>query len=335
MDTKNRLEIWAGAALTVLAGVMCSPVAFAATPASITPSKLPRVGTVSERYQSFNIEMVEVTGGRFWAPYKHGSAPAAPAPDAAKSSIPAGMDPSLYRYRSPIDLANPRLRKLAAALGPAYVRVSGTWANSTYFQDSDAPAPATPPAGFGGVLTRQQWHGVIDFSKAVDAKLVTSFAVSGGVRDANSVWTPVEAKKILAYTKSIGGSIAAAEMFNEPTLAVIGGAPKGYDAAAYGRDFRVFQPFVKAAAPEMLILGPGSVGEAGALGPIPGMQLIKTEDMLTAEGPGLDDFSYHFYGGVSQRCAQLGAASQTTPAAALSEAWLSRTDRDEAFYAAI
>jgi len=334
MNRKKRLEMWGGAAFAVLAGAMGSPFAFGAGPASIAPSTMPRVGTISDRYLSFNIEMVEVTGGRFWAPYKQQHR-AAPEPDAAKSSAPAGMDPSLYRYRSPIDLANPRLRKLAAALGPAYVRVSGTWANSTYFQDTDGSAPAKPPTGFNSVLTRQQWHGVVDFSKAVDAKIVTSFAVSAGVRDANGVWTPVEAKKILAYTKSIGGSIAAAEMFNEPTFAAMGGAPKGYDAAAYGRDFRAFQPFIKAAAPEMLILGPGSVGEGRPLGDMPGLHMIRTEDMLTAEGPGLDVFSYHFYPAVSQRCAQLGAASQTTPAAALSEDWLSRPDRDEAFYAAL
>ena len=47
----------------------------------------------------------------------------------------------------PIDLTNARLRKLAAALGPAYVRVSGTWANTTYFPTSDkAPDHATAPA---------------------------------------------------------------------------------------------------------------------------------------------------------------------------------------------
>lgn len=333
MGVKKYFEIGLGAALAVLAGAACPPVSFGATPAAITPSTMPRLGTVDERYQSFNIEMVEVTGGRFWAPYKQQSA--APVPEAAKASTPAGMDPSLYRYRSPIDLSNPRLRKLAAALGPAYVRVSGTWANSTYFQDSDAPAPATPPTGFGSVLTRQQWRGVVDFSNAVDAKIVTSFAVSGGVRDANGVWTPVEAKKFLAYTKKVGGSIAAAEMFNEPTFAAMGGAPRGYDAAMYGRDFRVFLPFAKQAAPSMLVLGPGSVGEAAPLGDMPGMHLIRSEDMLRAEGPGLDAFSYHFYGAVSKRCAQLGPASQTTPAAALSEDWLSRTDRDEAFYAAL
>jgi len=41
---------------------------------------------------------------------------------------------------------NARLRKLAAALGPAYVRVSGTWANSVFFQDTDAQ----PEAYIGG-----------------------------------------------------------------------------------------------------------------------------------------------------------------------------------------
>src|SRR5207302_4661711 len=138
-----------------------------------------------ERFQSYNIEMLEVTGGRFWAPYKEGSdaaaAPAEPKPD-AKTPMPPGMDPSMLRYRAPIDLSNPRLRKLAAGLAPSHVRVSGTWANSTYFHDSDDPAPATPPAGFGGVLTRPKWRGVVDFSHAVDAKIVTSFAISPGVR---------------------------------------------------------------------------------------------------------------------------------------------------------
>src|SRR6185295_19661958 len=92
--------------------------------------------------------------------------------------------------RPPIDLRNQRLLTLAAALGPAYMRVSGTWANSTYFHDSDDPPPASPPAGFGGVLTRAQWRGVVEFSKAANARLVTSFAISPGVRDDTGAWTP-------------------------------------------------------------------------------------------------------------------------------------------------
>ena len=304
---------------------------FAQEPAlPVQPGKLPALGSVDERFQSYNVEMIEITGGRFWAPYKKASS----APADTAQPMPGGMPASLYRYRPPIDLANPRMRKLAAALGPAYMRVSGTWANSTFFQDSDDPAPEKVPTGFNGVLTRTQWRGVVDFAHAVNAEIVTSFAISPGVRDAQGVWSPSEAEKIVKYTHSIGGNIAAAEMFNEPTIAAMGGAPKGYDAAAYGRDFRTFHAYIEKAAPKMLILGPGSVGEA-SFGQIPGMPMIRSEDMLQQQGPGLlDAFSYHFYGGVSQRCARMGPLG-TTPEAALSRDWLTRTDRDEAFYAAL
>ncbi|MDR3498230.1 MAG: hypothetical protein P4L72_03275 [Parvibaculum sp.] len=307
-----------------------SAVAASSTP--IAPATMPRIGTVDERFQSYNIEMIEVTGGRFWKPYSANGKSSS----ASAAAVPAGMDPSMYEYRPPIDLANPRLRALAAALGPAYVRVSGTWANSTYFHDSDTRPPAKPPEGFGGVLTRQQWKGVIDFSRAVDGKIVTSFATSPGTRDAHGVWTPAEARKILAFTKSVGGDIAAAEFMNEPTYAEMGGAPKGYDAAAYARDMAVFRPFAKTAAPDMVILGPGGVGEGIPLMPI-GLagSTIKTEDILKATGPAFDGFSYHSYGATSKRCASMGPASQTTAEAALSESFLSRADTIEAFYAGL
>jgi heparanase len=199
------------------------------------PATMARIGTVDERFQSYNIEMIEVTGGRFWKPYTANGKPASVAP----GTVPAGMDPSMYEYRPPIDLANPRLRTLAAALGPAYVRVSGTWANTTYFDDSDMPPPAKPPEGFGGVLTRQQWRGVVDFSSAADAQIVTSFATSLGTRDVRGIWTPAEAQKVLSYTKSLGGRIAAAEFMNEPTYAEMGGAPKVWTCPVFVERFGV------------------------------------------------------------------------------------------------
>ena len=36
---------------------------------SIAPARMARVATIDARFQSYNIEMVEVTGGRFWKPY--------------------------------------------------------------------------------------------------------------------------------------------------------------------------------------------------------------------------------------------------------------------------
>ena len=300
---------------------------------SLDPAKMPAIGTVDERFQSYNIEMVEVIGGRFWKPYGSNTSESKaqePAPQAGFT--PAGIDPNLYRYRAPIDLSNPRLRKLAGALSPAYVRVSGTWANSAYFQDSENAAPANAPSGFSGVLTRAEWKGVIDFSRAVNAEIVTSVATGPGSRDAQGVWTSDQARQLFEYTKSAGGRIAASEFMNEPTYAAMGGAPKGYDAASFGRDVAVFRTFLQKTTPDTLFLGPGSVGEGPFAMPMGG-GVLKSEDLLHAAGPVFDVFSYHLYAAASERCASMGASSQTTVAAALSQDWLSRPEKIGAFYA--
>lgn len=327
-----RLAGWAIGAAWMAGAAACLTGSSQTPTTKITPGTMPPVGTVDERFQSYNIEAVEVTGGRFWKPYGSASAPNAGAQPAVNA--PTGMDPSLYQYRPPIDLSNRRLRKLAAALGPAYVRVSGTWMNSTYFPNSDETAPPQPPAGFNSVLTRKEWKGVIDFARTVDARIVTSFAVSQGTRDAAGVWTPKVAQAFLEYTKSAGGDIAAAEFMNEPTFAEMGGAPKGYDAQAYARDFTVFHAWAKVNAPQMRILGPGGVGEGTPIAPT-SMHLLTTDDILRATGPVFEIFTYHSYGAVSQRCAIMGAAAETASDAALSADWLSRGASAEAYYAAL
>ena len=298
------------------------------SPPRVTPSSMPRVGKVDDRFQSYNVEMVEVTGGRFWAPYKNGAA-TAPAPRSNQTVLPQSLSAAsedMFAMRPPIDLYDARLRKMAAALAPAYMRVSGSWANATYFHNSDDPPPATPPKGFNGVLTRKQWKGVVDFSRAVNAKIVSSFAGSDGVRDANGLWTPAEAEKILAYTRSLNGEIAAVELFNEPNQGVGTGQGTPYNAAVYGRDFKVFLPFIRKAAPNMVVLGPGSSGEESTT------YRMKSQDLMAASGPGIDAFSYHFYGARAVRCSFRGPEKQTTAAQALSEDWFSKSDEAEAYY---
>lgn len=276
---------------------------------------LPQVAEVDMRFQSINIEMCEVVGGDFWVPYnlidtarvrKEGFA-------ALKRKIPS------------IDLYNAKLRNLASALGPMYVRVSGTWANTTYFQDDDNPKLEVAPKGYENVLTRKEWKGVIDFCEVIDAQLVTSFAISEGMRNEKGEWTPAQIEPLLKYTDKIGGKIAAAEMFNEPSHADHGGAPEGYDAAQYAKDFERFKSFVKNAAPDMKIMGPGSTGEGGIL---PVDASLSTEAILTASpNPSFDIVSYHFYGGVSSRC-----RGQLSPDNALSEEWLSKTEEGLQYY---
>ncbi|MGA7625829.1 MAG: hypothetical protein WCA91_19860, partial [Candidatus Acidiferrales bacterium] len=301
---------------------------------SLDPAKMAAIGTVDERFQSYNIEMVEVIGGRFWKPYASSATNSNKAQEPAQREgfTPAGIDPNLYQYRAPIDLSNSRLRKLAAALGPAYVRVSGTWANTAYFQDSDDPAPTNAPSGFSGVLTRREWKGVIDYSHAVNAEIVTSVATGPGSRDARGLWTSDQARQLFEYTKTVGARIAASEFMNEPTYAAMGGAPKGYDAASFGRDVAAFRTFLRKTAPDTLFLGPGSVGEGPFAMPMGG-GVLESKDLLQAAGPVFDVFSYHLYAAASKRCASMGASSQTTAAAALSQDWLSRPGKIRAFYA--
>jgi len=246
----------------------------------------------------------------------------------AKQVLPhqtvVGGDPTLFEARAPVDLTNHRLRTLAAALGPAYVRVSGTWANTVYFQDDDEPPMASPPEGFRGVLTRAQWRGVVEFSKAVDAKLVTSFAINPAVRDSSGTWTPAQAQPLINYTRAIGGQVFAAELFNEPNFSSHGGGPGKYDGAAFARDIAAFRVFSAKAAPEMKILGPGD--SAVGIQSVPGE--MRTEDLLDSEPrPHFDIFDYHFYGAISQRCAPADSPIGTKQDQALSDDWLSQTDK--------
>src|SRR4051794_16340246 len=276
-----RRSAWTLIGTAVLACALWRSPAAAVQP--LAPGTLRRVATVDARFQSYNVEMAEVTGGNFWKPY--GSAAPAAAPSGGQGAQPAGMDASMFQARPPIDLGNARLRLLAAALGPAYVRTSGTWANMVYFHDADTPPPPAPK-GFQGVLTRAQWKGVIDFARAVDATLVSSFTISTGVRDASGVWTADQARRFVAYTKAAGGQIAAAEFFNEPDLPGFGGAPAGYKAADFARDFAIFRAFAREAAPDMRIVGPGSVGE-GVLMQSPqdsrmAASLVSTPDLFAA-----------------------------------------------------
>ena len=292
---------------------------------NVNLKEMKKINRVDERYQSYNIEMAEVIGGNFWKPYDKMKTDTVAA-DSKKLDIGAAGS-SLFQAMEPIDLYNTRIRILAKAIGPSYVRVSGSWANSVYFQDDDAPAAVKLPKGFRGILTRKEWKGVIDFSNSVDAKLITSFAISDGVRDKSGNWTSTEAKKIIGFTKSAGGKIEAAELFNEPNIPIAGGAPAGYDARLYARDVKTFRDFVRSALPEMQIAGPGSVGEGINLISGGSDAMLSSEELLSAEPmPQFDIFSYHYYGAVSQRCASMSKAFTTTPEDALTEAWLARTD---------
>lgn len=288
---------------------------------TISLKEMKYLGSVDERYQSYNVEIAEVVGGRFWRPYK--------TMDSLPSSTSAFnfSNEQMFRKLPPVNLYDKRLANLARALAPAYVRVSGSWTNTVYFQD-DNNSQTKAPEGFVNTLTRSQWKGVIDFVKATNSKLITSFAVSNGVRDASGVWTPTEAQKIINYTKTIGGKIAGAELFNEPTIPIAGGVDTNYNSRNFAKDVAVFRAWAKKEVPDMLVIGPGSTAEG-----IPGQSFagvmkhfLSTDSLMSSEPKALFDiFSYHYYGAVSMRVMRSGPFSIKAENA-LDPEWLQRTD---------
>jgi len=68
-----RFWLTVSVALLLLTSV---PLRFAAQAVSADPAKMPRIGSVDQRFASYNIEMAEVTGGNFWKPYHHKSSAA-------------------------------------------------------------------------------------------------------------------------------------------------------------------------------------------------------------------------------------------------------------------
>lgn len=308
---------------------------WARTPSTviIDPARLPKVGTVDPAFVSYNIEMVEVTGGRFWKPYAMNLQASRDASVAPHHGPQAASSADLYQYRPPIDLTNPRLRNLAKGIGVAYVRISGSWANATFFQDDDKQPLDTPPAGFDQVLTRAEWRGVVEFARAVGDQIVTSFAISPGTRGPDGVWLAAQAGALIDYTNALHGRLAAVEFMNEPTIATMHGAPKNYDAADFSRDISIFRAFLRRRSPGTLLLGPGGTAEGRAVN-LP-VRIIRSEDILRATGPIFDGLSYHFYGATSRRCAALGRGHGIAMEQALLPQWLDRTDAVEAFYASL
>jgi len=299
----------------VLAATTCG-TAIAAEPVAIRAETLPAVRTIDERFQSFQVGMSHLTGGETWRSY---------------DSLPKGQGASaggnvsaVREARPAADLENARLRTLTSALGPFYLRYSGTTANSVYFQDNDEPQLAKAPDGFTVVLTRAAWKRGLDFAKAVDAKVVTSFTVSAGVRDSSHAWTPTMATPWVAYTRSIGGEIYAAELFNEPNAPEPPHVPKGYTAAEYTRDFATFRAFMSKAAPSVKLVGPG----AATLGvPVASIDRVSAEEYISTDPrPRFDIVSYHFYAAVAERCVPPDSPAGVSIDRALSEDWLARPD---------
>ena len=266
---------------------------------------------MDSRLVSYNVEMTEVTGGTFWKAYTEAQVD-------GTEEFPVIRDwtnmCNLQQWYDPIDTTNPRLIKLAKELGPAWIRVSGTWANKTYY-DFDGKCGGKVPEGFQNVLTKEQWLNLLDFVKAVGGKLLVSIANCPGIHAADEPMPFAQADLLFRTSKEYGVPISAAEFTNEPNLIALSGLPQGYTAADHARDHDLFGAWLKENYPECLFVGPCTVGDIDMFGVgmdgagggmAAGFQMITTEELLGDYNSKMDVFSYHYYNGVSERGAAMG-----------------------------
>lgn len=293
------------------------------------PSKLIRY--VDERLMSYNIEMTEITGGTFWKAYSAGQIAGTEGYASIDTFGDVTVMPELMEYYPPIDLYNERLRELAKQLGPAWVRISGTWATKTYY-DFDGDAQGKAPEGYASVLTKEQWMGVLDFVSCVGAKLLVSVSNCAGDHPDGGPLDLTQAKKMFDFSHQYGVDIDAVEFMNEPNMLELSGAPEGYTAADYARDQDILYTWVRANYPNCRLVGPCTVGDPTvASGQEKGFgagiasltRVCATEELLADTRIPLDIFSYHYYNGVSERMAAVMPAAHWPGSQAHSEEYLS------------
>ena len=277
----------------------------------LDPSVLKELRKVDECLVSYNVEMTEVTGGTFWKAYTDAQVDGTEPFGAILDWSDMG---NLQQWYDPIDTKNPRLIKLAKDLGPAWIRVSGTWANKTYY-DFDGRCNGQVPAGFQNLLTKDQWLSLLDFVKAVGGKLLVSIANCPGIHDAGDPIPFEQADLLFRTSKEYGVPIAAAEFPNEPNLMAMSGLPQGYTPADHARDHDRFGAWLRENYPECLFVGPCTVGDIAMFdigndgaggGMAAGMEIVTTDALLGDYKVPMDVFSYHYYNGVSERGAAMG-----------------------------
>lgn len=293
----------------------------------LTMQPLEVLRTVNDKLMSYNVEFTEITGGTFWKAYT-------PEQIAGTEEFPPikGFEEmsDLMQLYPPIDLYDEKLRGLAREFGPVWVRVSGTWATKTYY-DFEGTTNGTAPEGYQNVLTKKQWTGLLDFVKAVDAKLLISVSNCEGLHQADEPWNPGQADILFKYSRDYGVPVSAAEFVNEPNMLAMSGCPKGYTAADFARDQDIFFRWVRENYPETICVGPcsteGSGGDeeqntpgSGGLADI--LPSVSTDELMDGTKEPIDVYSYHYYNGISERLAPLVPTMHWSPDKVLSEEYL-------------
>lgn len=237
------------------------------------------VATVDDRFLSFAVDSSQVVGGHWWS---------------ASGDVEPGLGAELC---DPYDFARPRLRRMAQALAPAFLRIGGSEADLVYYDLTDNP-PEDPPEPYEFTMTRPMWEAACDFAVELGFDIMFTLNAGPGPRDASELWTPNNAEVLIQYTLDRGCPVRVWELGNEingfPAIHGIDWRIRGDE---YALDMAVARDLVDRLHPEAKLAGPSS-----AFWPDVGEMLPVLPAFMEAGGHLVDVVTWHYYPQQSRRC---------------------------------
>lgn len=243
-------------------------------------------------YISFTIDTSLLLGGYWWGPSR---------------SMKDGVSTD---RAAPLDLAQDKLVAYAKALSPATLRIGGTEADHVRYKSGakavralgmeasteERPDAAVPVHRYA--MGKGLWKRIHRFVGRARLKLLFTVSAGPSDRDEAGVWLDGNLRKLVAYSRRKGLSVAVWELGNEVNgFPFIYGLKHRVGPGRYGRDFARFAALLKDLEPESLLAGPSSavwprVGEPNPL--IPGF-------CASAAAAFLDVVTWHYYPQQSSR----------------------------------
>ncbi len=256
----------------------CATVPHSGTAAVVVVD--PRVvAQVRPEFLSVSLDISQVVGGRFWG---------------------AGGGVELGAGETPVsafDFQRPELLERARALAPAYLRIGGTEADTTWYA-LDAPPPSPLPPHFTAVLTAERWAALVRFSTAARMPLLFTLAAGPGVRGSRGEWLEAQASGLLRHAQRRQDPVVLWELGNEVNAFPVMHGPAGrISGREYARDLQTARELVETHFPQAALAGPTS-----AYWPVIGEPFPVLRSTLRHARGALGVVSWHYYPQQSRRC---------------------------------
>ncbi len=254
--------------------------------AKLDPTDSRPLGSVSKRFVSFGFDISQM--------YERGSG-------------------------APIDFTRPQLLRLAEALGPAYVRFSGTKIDETYY-DATGTLGANPPGAYKYVLDRDEWDAANRFARAAGLRVIIGINGGPGPRNADGTWNPDNARALLERAAETGRVPAVVSFAQraEPHLLRRPATRRATARRTTRATWTPSSPCGPSSRRAPRSSAPGSFFTTGAEKPILNVDFgPRTDAIMPLLGSRYDAVSLHHYPafGDSDRCAGLQPRPPSDPLA--------------------